>query len=299
MAYSLNTSAMGVMELGLHQKSKIFTMKKMIVPIDFSEVSRNAAYYAAQMSADIKESEILLYHVYAKYTAGADGSPLSADDEARKTITEAALNNIRKDLLYLTSAKINILAEEGDLPNNLELLVRNADAQIIIMGISGSTKLDQILIGSNTLKVIRKISFPVLIIPPGANYKRITKAVFASDFKNVELTTPIVSLRQMLELFRPELHVIHIDEAPAKKLGDNYKSEKEQMDKLLVGLNPQYSFLEANDFVKGISNYVKDNNANLIITVPRWHNFLNEIFKTTHTEKLVYHTDVPILAIHE
>jgi nucleotide-binding universal stress UspA family protein len=290
---------MNEMELGLDPKSKIFIMKKMIVPIDFSDVSRNAAYYAAQMSADIKDSEILLYHVYAKYTAGADGSPLSADDEARKTVTEAALNNIRKDLLYLTSAKITIMAEEGDLPNNLELLVRHADAQLVIMGISGSTKLDQILIGSNTLKVIRKISFPVLIIPPGATYKRITKAVFASDFKNVEQTTPVISLRQILDLFRPELHVIHIDETPTNKLGDNYKTEKDQMDKLLVGLNPQYSFLEINDFVKGISNYVKDQKANLIITVPRWHSFVGDIFKTTHTEKLVYHTDVPILAIHE
>lgn len=290
---------MNEMDLGFNQQSKMFIMKKMIVPIDFSDVSRNAAIYAAQMSADIKDSEILLYHVYAAYTAGADGSPLSADDETRKTITEAALNNIRKDLLFLTPAKISILAEEGNLPNNLELLLRHADAQLVIMGISGSTKLDQILIGSNTLKVIRKISFPVLIIPPGAKYIRITKAVFASDFINVEQTTPIISLRQILEIFRPELHVIHIDETQTNKLGDNFKVEKEKMDKLLVGLNPQYSFLETANFVKGISNYVKEHQANLIITVPRWHNFLNDIFKTTHTEKLIYHTDVPILAVHE
>ena len=179
------------MELGLDYKSKMFTMKKMIVPIDFSDVSRNAAYYAAQLSADIPESEIVLYHVYAQYTAGSDGSPLSADDDARRTITEAALRNIQKDLIFLTPAKISILAEEGSLPENLELLVRHIDAQLVIMGISGSTKLDQILIGSNTLKVVRKISFPVLIIPPGAKYNRITKAVFASDFINVEQTTPI------------------------------------------------------------------------------------------------------------
>ena len=299
MVYTLNMRGINEMDLGLDLKSKIFTMKKMIVPIDFSEVSRNAAIYAAQMSADIEDSEILLYHVYAKYTAGSDGSPLSPDDEARKTVTEAALNNIRKDLLYYTASKVSILAEEGNLPNNLEILVRNADAQLVIMGISGSSKLDQILIGSNTLKVIRKISFPVLIVPPGSKYNRITKAVFASDFIDVEQTTPISSLRQILDIFRPELHVIHIDETQTKKLGDNFKVEKEKMDKLLVGLNPQYSFLDTDNFLNGISNYVKEQKANLIITVPRWHNFLNEIFKTTHTEKLIYHTDVPILAIHE
>ena len=290
---------MDLMELGLDYKSKMFTMKKMIVPIDFSDVSRNAAYYAAQLSADIPESEIVLYHVYSQYTAGSDGSPLSADDDARRTITEAALRNIQKDLIFLTPAKISILAEEGSLPENLEILVRHIDAQLVIMGISGSTKLDQILIGSNTLKVVRKISFPVLIIPPGAKYSRITKAVFASDFINVEQTTPITSLRQILELFRPELHVIHIDESGVTSQGDQFKLEKEKMDQLLVDLNPQYSFLEKNDFVKGISNYVKEQKANLIITVPRWHHFVGDLFKSTHTEKLVYHTDVPILAVHE
>jgi hypothetical protein len=93
-------------------------MKKMIVPIDFSDVSE-MQLLCAQLSADIKDSEILLYHVYAKYMAGADGSPLSADDEARKIISEAALNNIRKDLIFLTPAKISILAEEGNLPESL------------------------------------------------------------------------------------------------------------------------------------------------------------------------------------
>ena len=93
--------------------------------------------------------------------------------------------------------------------------------------------------------------------------------------------------------------MIHIDESGVKSQGDKFKLEKEKMDQLLVDLNPQYSFLEKNDFVKGISNYVKEQKANLIITVPRWHHFVGDLFKSTHTEKLVYHTDVPILAVHE
>jgi nucleotide-binding universal stress UspA family protein len=71
------------------------------------------------------------------------------------------------------------------------------------------------------------------------------------------------------------------------------------MDELLRGFNPEYSFLEAHDFVKGINNYVKDHHADLIITVPHRHNFIADLFSKTHTEKLVYHTDVPVLAVHE
>jgi nucleotide-binding universal stress UspA family protein len=290
---------MNDLDLGLDSNAKIFTMKKMIVPIDFSDVSRNAAYYAAQLAADIPGCEIVLYNVYDKYAAGSDGSLMSADGSAEKIITLAALRNVQMELILHTPAAISILAEEGSLAENLELLVGKIDAQLVVMGINGSTRLEQILIGSNTLNVLKKGSFPLLVIPPGAKYNRITKAVFASDFIHVEQTTPIKSLRRMLDIFRPELHVLHIDEFKTNALGDSFKQEKEKMDELLVGLNPQYDFLETNNFTKSISDFVKREKVNLIITVPRYHSFLNDLFTTTHTEKLVYHTDVPILAVHE
>jgi nucleotide-binding universal stress UspA family protein len=275
------------------------TMKKIIVPVDFSDASRNAAKFAAAMSNDIPESELLLYNAYDRYSAGSDGSLLTEEEDAMKTISDNALHNLRNELLPLTKVTIGILAENGTLANNLERLVMRNGADLVVMGINGASKLEQVLIGSNTLNVIKKDSFPVLIVPPGATYERIQTVVFASDFKDVQKTTPVVALRNLLYLFRPELHVIHIDEEQVAHMGDAFLKEKGAMDELLRGFNPEYSFLEAHDFVKGINNYVKDHKANLIITVPHRHNFFADLFMKTHTEKLVYHTDVPVLAVHE
>ena len=289
---------MNDLDLGLDPNTKNIAVKKMIVPVDFSDVSRNAAYFAAEMSVDIPECEIVLYNVYEKYSAGSDGSLMSADGDAEEIITMAALRNLQMELIVNTPATVTIMAEEGKLAENLELLVGKIDAQLVVMGINGSTRLEQIMIGSNTLKVIDKCSFPVLVIPPGAKFKHITKAVFASDFINVEQTTPINAIREILDVFRPELYVLHIDESKTATLGDSFKQEKEKMDQLLLGFNPQYSFLETNNFIKGINDFVKKENVSMIITVPRHHSFLNNLFTSTHTEKLVYHTDVPILAVH-
>ena len=290
---------MNDLDLGLDPDTKNIAVKKMIVPVDFSDVSRNAAYFAAEMSVDIPECEIILYNVYERYSAGSDGSLMSADGDAEEIITMAALRNLQMELIVNTPATVTIMAEQGKLAENLELLVGKIDAQLVIMGINGSTRLEQILIGSNTLNVIKKCSFPVLVIPPGAKFKHITKVVFASDFINVEQTTPIKTIRDILDVFRPELHVLHIDESKTATLGDSFKQEKEKMDELLLGFNPQYSFLETNNFTKGINDFVKRENISMIITVPRHHSFLNHLFSGTHTEKLVYHTDVPILAVHE
>jgi nucleotide-binding universal stress UspA family protein len=275
------------------------SMKKIIVPVDFSEVSKNAARYAAQMSADIPGSEILLYNVYQKFAHADDGTPLTNEGDATKIIAESSLNNLRFDIMPLTKSLIGILAETGNLAENLEKLVLHNGADLVIMGISGTSKMEQALIGSNTLGVVRKDSFPVLIVPPGATYERIHSVVFASDFKDVERTTPIPSLRKLLSMFRPELHVVHVEENQEVLDADKFRKEKDAMDKLLFGFNPEYSFLDYGSFSKGISKYVHDKHVNMIITVPHRHAFLKDMFRSNHTEKLVYHTHVPVLALHQ
>jgi nucleotide-binding universal stress UspA family protein len=275
------------------------SMKRIIVPVDFSDASKNAARYAAAMSNDIPGSEVLLYHVYDTHFRGSDGSLLSDEHDSQKVISENALHNLRLELMPLTSAVIGISAEPGSLADSLEKLIMRNGGDLVVMGIHGASRLEQVLIGSNTLNVIKKDSFPVLIVPPNAVYQRIHTVVFASDFKDVLKSTPVIALRNILGIFRPEVHVLHVDEDMQAHPGEVFMREKAAMDQMLQGFNPEYTFLESHDYIVGISNYVKAKKANLVITVPHRHSFLADLFTTTHTEKLVYHTDIPVLAVHE
>jgi nucleotide-binding universal stress UspA family protein len=274
-------------------------MKRIIVPVDFSDVSKNAARYAAAMSNDITGSEVLLYNVFDTHVRGSDGSLLADESEGLKVISENALHNLRLELLPMTSSVIGILAEAGNLADNLEKLVMRNGGQVVVMGINGASRLEQVVIGSNTLNVIKKDSFPVLIVPPDAQYERIRSVIFASDFKDVLKSTPVIALRNILSLFRPELHVVHIDEDMQAHPGEVFLREKAAMDNMLQGFNPEYAFLESHDYIVGISNFAKAKKANLVITVPHRHNFFADLFTKTHTEKLVYHTEIPVLAVHE
>jgi nucleotide-binding universal stress UspA family protein len=68
---------------------------------------------------------------------------------------------------------------------------------------------------------------------------------------------------------------------------------------MLAGYNPEFSFIRMYGFVESINLFAEDNQADLIITVPRRHSFLSSLFKTSHTRKLAYHSHIPILAVHE
>jgi nucleotide-binding universal stress UspA family protein len=274
-------------------------MNKIIVPVDFSETAANAAKFAAYLIKGIPEAELILYNVFETIEAGSDGSPLQSDDTARKSIMEFALQSVKKQLASITDAKISIVVEEDDhFVDSLERYVRHNGIQLIVMGITGATRLGQIFMGSNTLKLVSRRTVPVVIVPPDAQFKDAKNIMLISDFKDVERTIPVAQVKGLLNLFKSTLHIVNVDAEHYIELTDEYKSERSKLDGMLKEFNPEYSFIRLFDFMDTINQVSADKHIDMIITFPKEDSFLSNIFKTSHTKKLVYHSDVPIVAIH-
>jgi nucleotide-binding universal stress UspA family protein len=275
-------------------------MKKLLVPTDFSDTSKNAALFAAQMAADIQNAKIILIHVSDKITGGSDGSPLTEDDDDRRVILTEALSQLKDELLAVAQAPIEFVMEKGSsLVETLTRYVRHQAIDMVIMGITGATKLEQIFMGSNTLDMAKEGVCPVLIIPPDAKYRKIKNVVLASDFKEIETTIPVAPLKATLDLFKPALHIVNVDSEHYVELTDEYKAERKKLEVMLKDYSPEFSFIRQYDFFDAISQFVDDRNIDLIVIVPKDRSFVPSLFKTSHTKKLAYHSHVPIVAIHE
>ncbi|HEX5668749.1 MAG TPA: universal stress protein [Chitinophagaceae bacterium] len=274
-------------------------MIRLIVPTDFSETSRNALAYAFDMAQYIPLSSVTIFNSFDKIAAGSDGTPLFSDPDTRRNISLIALENLKNSILDNRNIDVRLVAEEGSLVNNLEKLVKDDQVDMIVMGINGATRMEQIMIGSSTLSVIAKLNCPVLIVPPSARYNRIRTVVYASDMKNVAETTPVKTLRRILSLFIPKLFVVNVDVDHFVEISEEYKKEKAVMTDLLEGFEPDYAFIRLYDFAEAIHQFAIDRKADLIITAPKKHGFLEKIFTTSHTEKLAYHTHIPLLAVQE
>jgi len=147
-------------------------MNNFIVPIDFSDASKNAARYAAHIANGVPDANLILYNVFDVLEYGSDSSPLSTEgdeDSSRKQIVELGLESVRRDISTITNAGISIVAEENNhFLDALEAYVLNNDVQFIVMGTTGSTRLGEMLMGGNTLNIVRRRIVPVIIVPPPA-----------------------------------------------------------------------------------------------------------------------------------
>ena len=65
---------------------KIFLMKQIIVPIDFSDTSVTAAKYAIELAKNISGAHITLYHVYSSISFS---TLTSKDENSRQMVSEA------------------------------------------------------------------------------------------------------------------------------------------------------------------------------------------------------------------
>lgn len=269
-------------------------MKTFLVPVDFSATSVNAAEYAIALTKEIPDVEIILYNVYSSISFA---SLTDKEEGSRKMVTDAELTTLKDKLIAADNQHISIESEEGSFIENIEKYVLSNHIDMVVMGITGSSRITQVFMGTNTLNVIRHIDCPVMIIPPDAKFTGIKNVLFTSDFNDVARTTPFDSLKKILDIFKPKLNILNVNSEHYIELTDEYKKEREAMEDKLGAYNPEFSFLRAYDFLDGISRFVETKGIDTIITVPRKHSFLSQLFKTSHTKKLAYHINVPTIAI--
>lgn len=258
----------------------------IIVPTDFSPNANNAALYAAKMLTGNYDVELVLYHSYEK------------DNEAETA--DGTLNELKDVLAQQSIVKVQCRSEKSDdFIDSLDRLARHLDAQLIIMGISTKSKLGQVFFGSNTLKMVQKNACPVMIIPPEAQYTEKKNVALTSDFKDVQKTTPIVPIKNILKLFKPALHIVNVDSHHYVALTDEILQQRTYLMESFQEFNPEFYFIRTFDVHDTIHQFVLDKKIDLLITIPRHHNLFSHLFKTSNTKKLVYESSIPILAAHE
>ena len=274
-------------------------MKTIIISTDFSHAATNALHYAVNMALATNAS-ILLFHVYQVPVSMTEVPVVVVSAEELKKNSEEKLQELIKGIEHITSGKLKVYGETtmGDIVDELEILCQKIQPFVVVMGTKGTSGLERVLFGSTTLTAIRHLTWPVIVVPSGAEFKKIKKIGFACDFKQVMETTPTNLIKQFVKEFDAELHVLNVDYDHK-----NFKPETPEQSllfhTLLEEVDPAYHFIRNIDIEDGINFFAETNNLDLVITIPRKHKLLESLFRPASTRQLVFHSHIPVMCIHE
>jgi nucleotide-binding universal stress UspA family protein len=259
---------------------------QIIVPVDFSKTSLNAAHFAARMLVGQYDVTLVLYHVF--------------DDEKKEASVMQELRNLKDSLVDESIVKIETVAECGsDFIDCLDRKVRYLDAELVVMAITERSKLEQVISGSNSLRMIERNLCPILVIPHDAQYNEIKNVALASDFKDVQNSIPLVPVKRVLGIFRANLHIVNINSEIYVSLNEEYLAQREAMLQMFNEFRPEFYFITTYDFHETLRQFIADKKIDLVLTFPRKHSFINNLIKGNNTKKLVYESSIPVLAAHE
>lgn len=273
-------------------------MKLIITPTDFSAISDNAIRYATDMAVAMG-TNLMLVNVYQLPISFSEVPLVTISmDEIRK-ISEEKLAELKQNIESITENKIKIYTESrlGEVSEEITKLTDTLSPFAIVMGTRGTTGTGRFFMGSNTISVISAVGVPVFIVPPGVRFKQFKKVGLATDLREVVDNTPVGKIREIVQFFNAELHVLNVD-YHRKHFTPSTPEETMNIDNLLVGLNPLYDFIENKDIDQGLNDFAEKNDLDLLITLPKKHSMLERFFEKSITRQLIHETHIPIMCIH-
>ena len=145
---------------------QILYLKKILVPVDFSETSKKAFQYALKFAEQF-DCEITLLNVVEPVTpmVGAPlavGSSMGAQDEF--SVAERNLALLVAESHANGASSVNSSVRIGHAPNEITKAAKDLDTDLIIMATHGYTSWRHLCIGSTAERVVRTAPCPVLVV---------------------------------------------------------------------------------------------------------------------------------------
>lgn len=277
-------------------------MKRILVPTDFSPPAQWAAEVATEIARKA-EAEIVLLHVIEEpgsESFNVEGQVAASGDEEEKFYLAQLIRKSRRDLadaaaeIEGTGVRVSTRLKMGNAFHGIRSIIMEQAADLVVMGTSGRSKLEEMIIGSNTERVVRYAKCPVLTVherPLGKGFRNI---VYASSLRDDERAFSEV-VKNTQAMYSSTIHLLHIN-TPASFQPDTTVlaamerfAGKQQLSNYTLNVFNHYSEEE------GILHFAKRIGADLIAMSTHGRKGLAHVLAGSIAEDVANHSVKPVL----
>ena len=287
-----NTMSMNMKQI--HMKNEI---KTILVPTDFSELSKNALRVAVKMAQRHGAKLIIAHTVHTYYMIDRGGKQVIGSD----TVEENRKNAEKKLLDLHTSLveKYNIAVEtkmsnESILDSSNELIVTD-QVDLIVMGTSGRQNIKQFILGSNSYNMLLNANCSVLLIPRKSRKTSFKKILFPVRV-NHELDQKADLSVLLAEKNKGGIDLLGVGDLDKM---EDVKKDYIEMKRNLMQQSAEYEseFQLSHDNAEVIIQAAIDKQSDIIILAHEdedsWKSFMADNF----FKKMINGTDIPLLIV--
>lgn len=145
-------------------------VKKILVPVDFSECSKNALFYALDIARENKAEIFLLHVIDVELVAKLSDLGLSSEVDIKKGVERDARAELERMMSEAgrkrRGIRIQEMVDEGIPFIQILKKAKDLGVNLIVMGSFGtSSPMRRLLFGSTVELVLKGVRIPVLCVP--------------------------------------------------------------------------------------------------------------------------------------
>lgn len=275
-------------------------MRKIVVPTDFSENAFNALKFAAELFK-YETSELFLLHTYAEEVYEDEKLPDEDLEKLKSATHEKALKNLDlieekiKEISPNPRHRIKAIAAFGLLVDEVNELVNSENADVVVMGTRGKTNDSHLTFGSNTLQVIKYIQCPVLSIPQGFGFNKLSNILFPTDFMIPYNKRELKMVAETAKAYSAGIHMLYISKFPAESM--RQKDNKAYLKEQLSMAKTHFHRVEETERVPAIMKQINDLNIDMLVMVNSRYTYLESILFESTIDQISLHPKIPFLVL--
>ncbi|MCE2613001.1 universal stress protein [Flavobacteriaceae bacterium D16] len=278
-------------------------MKKILILTDFSDPAWNALFTALKLHEG-RQCQFFLLHTYEPGFAGV----LSSKAKRRVGVLYDSLQAHTHDELDKIEDYLDVhhhepqhhfrtLSMAEDLLEGIHKTVREEEIDLIVMGTKGATGAREVFMGSNTVKVIRKVrNCPILVVPAEHDFKTLQAVIFPTDFTQHYDPYELSPLLDLVKAWQAKIIVFQV--AQEFKLSPEQINNKKLLEKRLESTEVEWKRGSLKSTVEAaIMEYIDTCDADMIALIHYQHTFMERLTHEPVIKKIGFHTPVPMLVL--
>lgn len=273
-------------------------MKTILIPTDFSDNAWKAAGYAANLYPDVP-SEFVFVHAFYEPSAIIEADIPAIISSRTKGISDQ-LSHIEKEFREFDlhpNSSVKTVARYGVASNVILDLAREEHAEVIIMGTTGASINENVVLGSTAMAVLETSLCPVLCIPADTKLTPPHHIMFATDHNYVSNLNELVFLKEIAELQKAKISIVNIKAITPIPVSANHQVEGTVLHNFLGDVEHTFFEQQSADVESGILNFANQKEIDLIVTLKPERGFWERVFHRSVSDGLGLHSNIPVLVL--
>lgn len=274
-------------------------MKRILVPCDFSEPSKEAFKLAVAIASIIKCEVYLLHVVEVPVLHNSMLVPVhSYESTFLKELKQKYDKNVEKlKNRWAGKVRVHSHVEHGSVESGIKKLTDKKKIDLIVMGTHGVKGISTLVLGSNTEKAIRNSKVPVIAVKKSPHLPAIKDIVLPTDFNNID-KKHLSLISDLQKLLKARLHVVFINKP--ENFVTNIEAEQALAEFGAYNGLLNYTLNIFNDIneEKGIIHFSQRFKNKMIVMPTHARKGLNHLFNGSVTEDVLENMNWPILTFH-